>query len=171
MIIRVLAQAPLDLVILEVGMGGRLDAVNAVDADVALITSIALDHTEFLGNDRESIGREKAGIMRAGQAVVVSDPQPPASLRQRADELGADLRQLGVDFNVQGDKQQWAWRGRSQRYNALAYPALRENLQGAAEKVVAAYIRKNATEFENLEFSEKASAIAMPTRWRWPPES
>jgi len=124
-IMRVLAQAPLDLVILEVGMGGRLDAVNAVDADVALITSIALDHTEFLGNDRESIGREKAGIMRPGQAVVVSDPQPPTSLQQRADELGADLRQLGVDFNVQGDKQQWAWRGRSQRYNGLAYPALR----------------------------------------------
>lgn len=124
-VMHALAQADLDLVILEVGMGGRLDAVNAVDTDCALITSIALDHTEFLGNDREAIGREKAGIMRAGKPVVVSDPQPPASLKARADELGADLRQLGVDFNVQGDKQQWAWRGRSQRFNGLAYPALR----------------------------------------------
>jgi dihydrofolate synthase/folylpolyglutamate synthase len=124
-IMRALSQAAVDLVILEVGMGGRLDAVNAVDADVALITSIALDHTEFLGDNREAIGREKAGIMRAGRAVVVSDPQPPASLQARADELGADLRQLGRDFNFQGDKQQWGWRGRSTRFNALAYPALR----------------------------------------------
>ena len=124
-ILRVLAQAPLDLVILEVGMGGRLDAVNAVDADCALITSIALDHTEFLGPDRETIGVEKAGIMRPGRPVVVSDPEPPATLQARADELGADLWQLGRDFNFQGDKQQWAWRGRAQRFHSLAYPALR----------------------------------------------
>lgn len=124
-IMRALAMAPLDLVVLEVGMGGRLDAVNVVDADVALITSIALDHTEFLGSDREAIGGEKAGIMRPGRPVVVSDPQPPASLQARADEIGADLRQLGRDFNVQGDKQQWSWRGRSQRFSGLAYPALR----------------------------------------------
>jgi len=124
-IMRALSMAPLDLVILEVGMGGRLDAVNAVDADCALITSIALDHTEFLGHDREAIGFEKAGIMRPGSPVVVSDPQPPAVLQARADALGADLRQLGRDFNFQGDKQQWGWRGRSQRFNSLAYPALR----------------------------------------------
>jgi dihydrofolate synthase/folylpolyglutamate synthase len=124
-IMRALAQAPLDLVILEVGMGGRLDAVNAVDADCALISCIALDHTEYLGDNREDIGREKAGIMRTGRPVVVSDPQPPTSLQARADELGATLWQLGRDFNFQGDKQQWAWRGRNQRFNGLAYPALR----------------------------------------------
>ena len=124
-ILRALAQAPLDLVILEVGMGGRLDAVNAIDADCALITSIALDHTEFLGPDRETIAIEKAGIMRPGRPVVVSDPEPPASLQARADALGADLWQLGRDFNFQGDKQQWAWRGRTQRLPSLAYPALR----------------------------------------------
>ena len=119
------AQRPLDVLVLEVGMGGRLDAVNAVDADCALITSIALDHTEFLGPDRETIAIEKAGIMRPGRPVVVSDPEPPASLQACADELGADLWQLGRDFNVQGDPQQWAWRGRAQRFNSLAYPALR----------------------------------------------
>ena len=106
-------------------MGGRLDAVNAVDADCALITCIALDHTEYLGNTREAIGCEKAGIMRPGRPVVVSDPEPPASLQARADEVGADLWRLGRDYNFQGDKQQWSWRGRQQRFNGLAYPALR----------------------------------------------
>ncbi|RQO58735.1 bifunctional tetrahydrofolate synthase/dihydrofolate synthase [Paucibacter sp. KBW04] len=120
-----LAAEPLDLVILEVGLGGRLDAVNAIDADCAVITSIDLDHTEYLGPDRESVGREKAGIMRAGRPVVVSDPVPPASLAARAAELGADLRQLGRDFNYSGDRQQWQWTGRSKRFSGLAYPALR----------------------------------------------
>jgi dihydrofolate synthase/folylpolyglutamate synthase len=124
-IMRALSLSTLDLVILEVGMGGRLDAVNAIDADCMLITSIALDHTEFLGNDREAIGREKAGVMRPARPVVVSDPQPPASLQACADALGADLRQLGRDFNFQGDQQQWGWRGQRTRFSALAYPALR----------------------------------------------
>ena len=124
-IARLLSQAPLDLVILEVGLGGRLDAVNVFDADCAVITSIDLDHTEYLGPDRESIGREKAGIMRAGRPVVVSDPVPPQSVIDRARELSADLRRFGVDFNHSGDPQQWAWAGRRKRYNGLAYPGLR----------------------------------------------
>ena len=124
-ILRALSQTPLDLVILEVGMGGRLDAVNTIAADCAVITSIALDHTEFLGPDREAIGFEKAGIMRAGKPVVVSDPEPPASLLKHAEALGADLWRLGTDFNFQGDPQQWAWSGRGRRYSGLAYPALR----------------------------------------------
>jgi len=124
-ILRLLAQAPLDMVILEVGLGGRLDTVNAIDADCAVITSIDIDHTAYLGPDRESIGREKAGIMRAGRPVVVGDPMPPASLAARAAEIGADLRLLGRDFNYAGDKQQWGWGGREKRFNGLAYPALR----------------------------------------------
>ena len=82
-IARLLSQAPLDLVILEVGLGGRLDAVNVVDTDCAVITSIDLDHTDYLGPDRESIGREKAHIMRPGKPVIVSDPVPPASVGTR----------------------------------------------------------------------------------------
>lgn len=128
-ILAVLAQAQLDLVVLEVGLGGRLDAVNIVDADCALITSIALDHTEWLGPDRDSIGREKAGVMRAGRPVVVSDPEPPSSLAECAENLGADLWQLGRDFLFSGERQQWQWsaspeRG-GRRYAGLAYPALR----------------------------------------------
>ncbi len=124
-ILRRLAREPLDLVILEVGLGGRLDAVNVVDADVALITSIDLDHMEYLGPDRESIGREKAGILRAGRAAVCSDPMPPPSIEQEAQRLGADLRLSGRDFRFDGDRQQWRWQGRSKRYAGLAYPALR----------------------------------------------
>lgn len=120
-----LASEPLDLVILEVGLGGRLDAVNAIDADCAVITSIDLDHTEYLGPDRESVGREKAHIMRPGRPVVVSDPMPPASIAAHAQAVGADLRQLGRDFSYGGDRQQWQWAGRARRYSGLAYPALR----------------------------------------------
>ena len=78
-IMGLMAAAGLDVAILEVGLGGRLDAVNIVDADCAVITSIDIDHTEYLGSDRESIGREKAGILRAGKPVIVSDPAPPRS--------------------------------------------------------------------------------------------
>ncbi len=120
-----LSQEGLDAVILEVGLGGRLDAVNIVDADCAVITSIDLDHMELLGNDRETIGLEKAGIMRTGRPVVVSDPVPPQSVLDRALEIGVDLWQVGKDFNVSGDKQQWGWAGRGRRYSGLAYPALR----------------------------------------------
>jgi dihydrofolate synthase/folylpolyglutamate synthase len=121
----VMQRAALDVVILEVGLGGRLDAVNIVDADCAIITSIDLDHMDLLGTDRESIGREKAGIMRTGRPVVVSDPLPPQSVLDHALEVGAQLWRFGTDFNFSGDKQQWAWTGRGRRYAGLAYPALR----------------------------------------------
>ncbi len=124
-ILQVMARSNLDVVILEVGLGGRLDATNIIDPDCAVITSIDLDHMELLGPDRESIGREKAGIMRTGRPVIVSDPMPPQSVLDRALEIDADLWRFGVDFNVSGNKQQWAWAGRDRRYSGLAYPALR----------------------------------------------
>jgi dihydrofolate synthase/folylpolyglutamate synthase len=124
-IFSLMAASGLDVVILEVGVGGRLDSVNIIDADCALITSIDIDHTELLGKDRESIGLEKAGIMRAGKPAVVGDPVPPQSVLDHAAEVGADLWRLGHDFNFSGDKQQWAWAGRGRRYAGLAYPALR----------------------------------------------
>jgi dihydrofolate synthase/folylpolyglutamate synthase len=124
-IMSLMAASSLDLAILEVGLGGRLDAVNIIDADCAVITSIDLDHMEFLGPDRESIGREKAGIMRTGRPAIVSDPMPPQSLIDHAREIGADLWLFNRDFNFSGDKQQWAWAGRGRRYAGLAYPGLR----------------------------------------------
>ncbi|MDE1948417.1 MAG: bifunctional tetrahydrofolate synthase/dihydrofolate synthase, partial [Burkholderiales bacterium] len=124
-IARLLAQAELDLVVLEVGLGGRFDSVNAFDTDCAVITSIALDHTEYLGPDRESIGFEKAHIMRSGKPAIVSDPEPPRRLVEHAAAIGADLHLAGRDFMHAGDRQQWRWKGRSRSYSGLAYPALR----------------------------------------------
>ena len=124
-IFKLLTGLELDAVVLEVGLGGRLDAVNIVDPDCAVITSIDLDHTALLGPDRESIGREKAGIMRTGCPVVVSDPMPPQSVVDHAVAIGADLWRFGRDFNFSGDKQQWSWAGRGRRYSGMAYPALR----------------------------------------------
>ena len=124
-IMQVLMNARLDVVILEVGLGGRLDAVNIFDADCAIITSVDLDHMELLGNTRELIGFEKAGIMRPGKPVIVSDPMPPQSVLDHAAKIGADVWTFGRDFNFSGDKQQWGWAGRGRRYSGLAYPALR----------------------------------------------
>jgi dihydrofolate synthase/folylpolyglutamate synthase len=124
-IMRALSLATVDVAILEVGLGGRLDAVNAIDGDCALITSIDLDHMDYLGPDRESIGFEKAGILRAGRPAVISDPMPPASVLRHAADIGADLWLVGRDFSHAGDRQQWSWQGRGRRHNALAYPALR----------------------------------------------
>jgi dihydrofolate synthase/folylpolyglutamate synthase len=155
-IMRALSRADLDLVILEVGMGGRLDAVNAVDADCAIVTSIALDHTEYLGPDREAIGREKAGILRTGRPAICSDPQPPQSLLDHALEIGADLRLSGRDFHFSGDRQQWTWKGRDRRYAGLAYPALR----GANQLLNAAGV---LAAFEALQDRLPISAQAVRT--------
>ncbi|HET7524463.1 MAG TPA: bifunctional tetrahydrofolate synthase/dihydrofolate synthase [Burkholderiaceae bacterium] len=124
-ILRAFAQARPDVIVLEVGLGGRLDAANAFDADCAVIANVALDHTEYLGPDRESIGREKAGIFRTGKPAVVGDPEPPASVIAHAAAIGADLWLQGRDFRFDGDRQQWSWRGRGRRFSGLAYPALR----------------------------------------------
>ena len=140
-----LASASLDVVILEVGLGGRLDAVNVIDTDCAIITSIDLDHTEWLGNDRESIGREKAGIMRGGKPVIISDPHPPASLAQHAATVGAMVWQSGSDFHFSGDQQQWRWYGEGRTWAGLAYPALRgvNQLVNAAGVLAALHAMKD----------------------------
>lgn len=119
-------QAKVDVMVLEVGMGGRLDACNLWDADVAIITSISLDHMEWLGNTREAIGREKAGIMRPGKPVICGDPDPPASISQEAARLGARLLQYGRGFTADA-LPPLSLVGEFQRYNAACVvTALRE---------------------------------------------
>ena len=125
---------PLDVVLLEVGMGGRLDAVNILENDAALITSIGIDHSAWQGTDRESIGREKAGILRAGRPAVCSDPHPPRSIENRARELGADWFCLGQQFTYQSTEDAWCWQGANRVYDGLPLPALagRHQLNNAA---------------------------------------
>lgn len=125
----IFGQAGLDVVVLEVGMGGRLDAVNILDADVALITNVALDHRQWLGNDRESIAREKAGIMRAGRPAVFVETDVPQSLRRHAEALGARLYVLGTDFGYERGGQDWRWWSRGHARGGLPIPALRGECQ------------------------------------------
>jgi dihydrofolate synthase/folylpolyglutamate synthase len=128
-ILHLFASRGLDAVILEVGLGGRLDAVNIVDTDCAIITSIDIDHTEYLGDTREKIAFEKAGIFRAGKPAVCGDPSAPQTLIDHAKEIGADLWLFGRDFRYEGqagsERQQWSYAGRTLRRASLAYPALR----------------------------------------------
>ncbi|VAX76900.1 Dihydrofolate synthase/folylpolyglutamate synthase [Serratia symbiotica] len=104
-------QARLDVVILEVGLGGRLDATNIVDPNVAVITSIALDHTEWLGNNRDSIGSEKAGIFRSGKPAVVGEPNMPLSIQKIAEKLGVPLYCNGIAWSYNENCNQWQWKG------------------------------------------------------------
>jgi dihydrofolate synthase / folylpolyglutamate synthase len=118
-----------ELALLEVGLGGRLDAVNAVEPVVAVVTSVGLDHLEWLGPDRESIGREKGGIFRAGRPAVIGDRDPPDSLLSAA---GADAMRLGRDFDWDEQGAVWAWRSRNLELidlprASLPAPALLDN--------------------------------------------
>jgi len=119
------ARSGLDVYVLEVGLGGRLDAVNIVDADCSIVTSVDIDHVEWLGNTREEIALEKAHVYRPGRPAICADPVPPATLVEYASSIGADLWLFGRDFNYSGDRQQWAFAGRHGRRHSLGYPALR----------------------------------------------
>ncbi|MRS14831.1 bifunctional tetrahydrofolate synthase/dihydrofolate synthase [Enterobacteriaceae bacterium RIT691] len=115
-------QAQLDVVILEVGLGGRLDATNIVDADVAVVTSIALDHTDWLGPDRESIGREKAGVFRGGKPAIVGEPDMPQTIADVADEKGAQLLRRGVDWNYVVQDNSWTFSDAKGELSGLSLP-------------------------------------------------
>jgi len=125
----VFEEAKLEAVVLEVGLGGRLDAVNIVDADCAIVVSVDLDHQAFLGNDREAIGFEKAGIFRSGRPAIFGDTDPPARLVGHARSIGADLQVLGRDFHFKEGDRQWDFIGRSGARRALPMPALRGRWQ------------------------------------------
>jgi dihydrofolate synthase/folylpolyglutamate synthase len=115
----------LDALVLEVGLGGRLDAVNVIDADCAVLTSVGIDHVDYLGPDRESIGREKAGIFRPGRPAVVADVDPPRSVL----ETETNLLLINRDFGYQASPSQWAYWGSGGKRAGLAHPALRGSMQ------------------------------------------
>ena len=134
----VFAEAGIDTAILEVGMGGRLDAVTAVEPDAGLITNVSLDHCDWLGNDVETIAFEKAGIMRKNKPIIFGARQIPQSILTRADEVGAHLLAAGRDFDWSSDGSHWSWRGSKHQLDGLELPALPgEHQLGNAAAVLA----------------------------------
>ena len=159
----------LDVIILEVGLGGRLDAVNVFDADCAIVTGIAMDHMAFLGETREEIGFEKAGIFRSGRPAICSDPMAPTSLVTHAREIGADLRLVGEDFGFSGDRTQWVWWHRNgARRGGLAYPALRgaNQLLNAAAVLMALECVKERLPVSMQAVREGLLLVELPGRFQ-----
>ncbi len=167
-IMKLFADAGLDAVILEVGLGGRLDAVNIIDADVAIVTSVDLDHMEFLGDTREKIGFEKAGIFRPERAAICGDPSPPQSLIDHANAIGADLWLFGRDFNYGGDRQQWNYGGRAMRRNSLAYPSLRgaNQLLNASAALAALEVLRDRLPLGAQEVRTGLVLVELPARFQ-----
>jgi dihydrofolate synthase/folylpolyglutamate synthase len=122
-------QCGVDVAILEVGLGGRLDAVNVFEPDCAAVVTVDLDHQEYLGNDRETIGREKAGVFRAGKPAICGDAHPPASLLSHAEAIGAPLLCIGRDFGFQRQELQWSFWGPHGKHLSLPFPGLRGSYQ------------------------------------------
>lgn len=163
--------AETDAWILEVGLGGRLDAVNAVDPDASLITNISLDHCAWLGNDIESIAREKAGVMRPGKPVIFGSANLPAAIEAAALALGAKLQVAGRDFsyeNGSGNTQEWSWRGTRLRISKLGQLAMPGTAQ--KENASAALATLEALKLDQLLTRETVNAalaeVALPGRFQ-----
>jgi dihydrofolate synthase/folylpolyglutamate synthase len=151
----VFESAGLDAWVLEVGMGGRLDAVNVVDPSVAVVVSIGLDHQEFLGVTLEAIAREKAGIFRAGVPAVLGSRALPAALEERAVLLGAPLKRLGIEFDFSRRGERWRYRGTRWNLDDLPAPALVGDIQYANAATAIAALEELAA---RLEISDEAIA-------------
>ena len=169
------AEADVDAVVLEVGLGGRLDAVNAYEPDVAIVTGIALDHMDWLGPTREHIGREKAGIYRPGKPALCADAAPPQSLVDHAGAIGADLRLIGRDFGYERlpeDRAQWRFFARRQGGETvrrmLAYPGLRGEVQlaNAAAAVAALELLRDRLPASMQAIREGLLATSLPGRFQ-----
>ena len=167
-ILKLFADAKLDVVIMEVGLGGRLDAVNIIDPDVAIVTSVDLDHQDYLGDTREKIGFEKAGIFRPQRTAICGDPAPPQSLVEHANSIGADLWLFGRDFNYSGDRQQWSYGGRAVRRHALAYPSLRgaNQLLNASAALAALEVLRDRLPLGAQEIRAGLVLVELPGRFQ-----
>jgi len=171
-ILHLFSESGLDAVILEVGLGGRLDAVNVIDTDCAVITSVDLDHMHYLGNTREAIGYEKAGIFRPGVPAICGDPVPPQSLIDHAGAIGAELWLTGRDFHHQASKgqerQQWEWSGGGRRLNGLGYPALRgaNQLLNASAALAALQAVRDRLPVSAQEIRNGLAFVELPGRFQ-----
>lgn len=161
------SQARVDVQLLEVGLGGRLDAVNIVDADVALITSIDIDHKGWLGETREAIGVEKAGILRRGRPAVIGDRNPPSSLIKHAGKLETLLLRLGEDFDVRRRAGGFDWVSSSRYFEALPLPALqgRQQMDNAATVIAALLQLKDKLSVTETSIRQGLESICLAGRY------
>ncbi|MEO8203485.1 MAG: bifunctional tetrahydrofolate synthase/dihydrofolate synthase [Betaproteobacteria bacterium] len=165
------AREGLDAWILEVGLGGRLDAVNAFDADCAVLTSVDMDHMDYLGPTREDIGREKAGIFRAGRPAVVADAHPPQTVFDVATAVGARVLLGGRDFGFTAGPDQWVYWGPAGKRPALAYPALRGPIQlvNAAASITALDALRDRLPVAMQDIRRGLAEVEMPGRFQMLP--
>jgi dihydrofolate synthase/folylpolyglutamate synthase len=160
--LRAFSENNLETAILEVGLGGRLDAVNALDADCAVLTSVGIDHVDYLGPDRESIGREKAGIFRAGRPAVIAEPDPPQSVRQA---LGEKLF-VGKDFGFTVQNTHWNYWGPKGKRAGLAHPALRGAIQLRNASAALCALDALALPIAMQEVRRGLAEVALPGRFQ-----
>lgn len=167
----IFSTAGLDVRLLEVGLGGRLDAVNSVDADLALIASIDIDHREWLGDTREVIGHEKAGIMRPGRPAVIADPEPPDSVIRFAARQGARLYRPGADFGHERTDSAWNWWDAGQTLPALPAPAIPGEHQflNAAAVLQCLQLAAGALPVTEAAIREGLEAVRLPGRFQYLP--
>ena len=160
------ARAKLAAAVLEVGLGGRLDAVNVIDADVAVVTSVDLDHMDYLGPTREDIGREKAGIFRAGRPVVCGEPNPPTTLVAHARVLASPLLLIGRDYGFAAHDAQWDYRGPGGARHGLPHPALRGAIQlaNAATAIAALDVLREQLHVSAGALRTGLVSVALPGR-------
>ena len=169
--LRLFNDATLDVALLEVGLGGRLDAVNIVDPDVAMVTSIGIDHVQWLGDNRESIAREKAGIFRNGRPAISCETLPPASLVQAARETGALWYGLGEQYDYVPGKDAWDWNGPTGRYADLPLPALRglHQLANASGVLMALELLQEPLPVSAAAIRSGLQGVALPGRCQFIP--
>jgi len=162
------ARERLDAIVLEVGLGGRLDAVNMFDADCAVLTSVAIDHVDYLGDSREAIGREKAGIFRRGAAAVIAEPEPPSSVLDEARRIGARLFLIGREFGYSADGPQWSYWGPGGKRHGLAVPSLRGpvQLRNAAAALAALDALKERLPVAMQDVRRGLAGVSLPGRFQ-----
>ena len=161
----------IDVRILEVGLGGRLDAVNMVNADISLIATIDIDHQEWLGHTREAIGHEKAGILRGGRPAVIADPDVPHSVIKTADKLGTHLYRQGHEFGFQREDDTWSWWGEGPTLTDLPYPAIPGNHQllNASAVIQCLQLASHEKPISNAAVIRGLTDVRLPGRFQFFP--
>ncbi len=171
--IDIFSQADLDIVILEVGLGGRLDAVNVLDADIAVLSALGIDHSEWLGVDRESIAAEKAGIFRKSKPVVIIESDIPGSVLTYAEQLDSPVYCMGQDFGFYATSQTWSWWSQKTKHNALNYPALRgeQQLHNAAGILMVLELLADAFPVNQQDIRSALALVSLAGRFQLIPGS